>query len=202
MFGAQSCNYFKLYIFTDWSVTSPVQFKTVVFSNSLPNKKILPNFLNTCFSFQRPVSERLVWHGWEFRWSQNQIRRCNWFMCVSSGILSGSWRDRGVQGGGWTASWHSLHHLAGLWITVEDHKVWPTAKQIQNTLHAQHNRLSRKAMSLGSTWWHVGAPSSSWPQTQQCVYEILRKSFPVSLCDVFSPCMVGRHTRRGAVWEF
>lgn len=75
--------------------------RTVVFSNSLPTKKKkLPNFLNTCFSFQGPVIERLVWHGREFRWSQNQIRQCNWFMCVSSGILSGSCGDSGVQRGG------------------------------------------------------------------------------------------------------
>lgn len=46
----------------------PSQIKTVVFSNSLPNKKkIKPNFLNTCFSFQGPVSERLVWHGQELQ---------------------------------------------------------------------------------------------------------------------------------------
>lgn len=38
----------------------------------------------------------------------------NGFMCVSSGILSGSWRDSGVQAGGASWSWHSLHHLADL----------------------------------------------------------------------------------------
>lgn len=43
-------------------------------------------------------------------------------MCVSSGILSESWRDSEVHRGG-AASWHSLHHLAALESLWEGSKV-------------------------------------------------------------------------------
>lgn len=59
------------------------------------NKKNQLKFWNTCFSFPGPDFERPVWHGQEFICSQKQIRQCNWFMCVSSGILSGSYREGG-----------------------------------------------------------------------------------------------------------
>lgn len=57
----------------------------------------------------------LLLKGWaESWWSQNQIRCCNCFKCVSSGICSGSCRTwkrggggGGGGGGGVAASWHT-----------------------------------------------------------------------------------------------
>ena len=55
----------------------------------------------------------------------------------------------------------------------------------------------RVEMSPGWMWRHVGAHSSGWPQTQQCLSEILRKSLPVSHCDSSSPL----HGRRDTKWR-
>lgn len=68
--------------------------------------------------------------GMGVRWSQNQIRQCNWFMCVSSGILSGSWTDSEAEGR------HSLHHLVQPWtLSAEDRSKCLPCSQIHPVKH-------------------------------------------------------------------
>lgn len=83
-------------------------------------------------------------------------------MRVSSGILSGSWRDSGVHRGGQRAgtlfiTWLLLSHSG------KDQKSSLLQSRFR-TLSAKHNRLDlnshlRKVMNLGLMRRHVGAPS-------------------------------------------
>lgn len=113
------------------------------------------------------ISGTCFWRDGSFRRSQNQIRECNWFRCVSSGILSGSRRDSVKRR-------ELLGTLSITWLAHESlcrgsqslSKLKTRLSCLQQPKEGNDSRLN--AMACGSALpaclWTVGAWFPVWVQ--------------------------------------